>query len=167
LISDLPGEIFPEAVALRDFCAKQRAIARADDLILFLDCRSLVDTSVRHAEQDNVLRFMGQVAAVKHDFDRLHVHVVFSRWDFVTSHRQSQVHEDYCKTIESKFEKRYGKTLPLLKFWHIAARPEGFSPTDEEIQSLFCQWLEAPQPVIKIVSARKRNAARDFSTFGL
>lgn len=167
LISDLPGEIFPEAVALRDFCAKQRAIARADDLILFLDCRSLVDTSKRHAEQDNVLRFMGQVAAVKHDFDRLHVHVVFSRWDFVTSHPQHQVHEDYCKIIEAKFEKCYDKSLPLLKFWRIAARPEGFPPTDDEIQSLFCHWMEAPQPVTEIVTARKGHSARDFSAFGL
>ena len=167
LISDLPGEIFPEAVALRDFCANQRAIARADDLVLFLDCRSLVNMAERHAERDNALRFMGQVAAVKHDFDMLHVHIVFSRWDFVANHPQRQVHEDYCKAIETKFVERYGKLLPPLKFWRIAARPDGLPPTDDEIQSLFCHWLEAPQPLTEIVTARKHNAARDFSAFGL
>lgn len=167
LISDLPGEIFPEAVALRDFCAKQRAIARANDLVLFLDCCSLVDTAKRHAEQDNVLRFMGQVAAVKHDFNQLRVHVVFSRWDFVSSHQQRQEHEDYCKAIEAKFEKRYGISLLMLKFWRIAARPEGFPPTDDEIQSLFCHWLETPQTVTEIAASRSRDVARDFSAFGL
>jgi hypothetical protein len=122
---------------------------------------------MRHAEQDNVLFFMAQVAKVKHDFDRLRVHVVFSRWDFVASHPQRQMHEDYCKTIESKFEKRYGKSLPPLKFWRIAARPEGSPPTDDEIQSLFRCWLEVPQPLTEIVTPRKRDSARDFSTFGL
>jgi hypothetical protein len=167
LISDLPGEIFPEAVALRDFCAKQRAIARADDLVLFLDCRSLVDTAKRHAEQDNVLRFMGQVASVKHDFNRLRVHVVFSRWDYVSCHPQRREHEDYCNGIEAKFEKRYGTSIPMLKFWRIAARPDGLPPTDDEIQGLFCHWLEAPQTVTEAAIARKRDVARDFSAFGL
>lgn len=166
LISDLAGETFPEAVASREFCAAQRALVRADHLVLFLDCDSLVGNAKRHSEFDNALGFLRQVAAVKHDPELLHVHVVFSRWDYVTRHAQRQTHEDFCKLVETKLSERYGNSFASLKFWRIAARPVESPPTDAAIQDLFSAWLETSPTAHAPTVERINHPARDFSAFG-
>jgi hypothetical protein len=167
LICDLSGETFPTAVASRDFCEEQRALARADHVVLFIDCRCLVDTAERHSERDNALGFLRQVVNVRHDAATLHIYVVFSRWDYVACHEQRQTHEDFCGTIEGDFRQRYGTSFAELRFWHVAARPKGMQPTDDEIQSIFARWLETPFSRSAAVMMRNQDPVRDFSAFGL
>lgn len=167
LISDLAGETFPTAVASREFCAEQRALARADHLVVFLDCFCLVDNARRHPECDNVRTFLHRVTDVKHEPAALHVHIVFSRWDYVARHTHKPAHEQFCDDFATDLIRRFGRSFTTLSFRNIAARPDGMAPTNDEIQSLFAQWLETPLYTPAPAVVRNRNPARDFSAFGL
>lgn len=168
LISDLAGETFPTAVASLEFCAEQCALARADHLVLFLDCFCLVNSAKRHSECDNARTFLQRVIAVRHEPAALHVHVVFSRWDYVDRHEHRLKQEKFCEELKSDLTRRFGNSFASLGFRHIAARPtNGATPTNGEIQLLFARWLEAPLYTPPSAIGRNRNAARDFSAFGL
>ena len=167
LISDLAGETFSTAVASLEFCAEQRALARADHLVVFLDCFCLVNAAKRHSECDNARTFLQRVIAVRHEPTALHVHIVFSRWDYVGRHEHRPTHEKFCENLKADLTRRFGSSFASLGFRHIAARPDGAAPTNGEIQLLFARWLEAPLYTPASAIVRNRNAARDFSTFGL
>jgi len=167
LLSDLAGETFPTAVASREFCAGLHALARADHLVVFLDCAQLADSAKRHSECDNVRAFLQRVIAVKHQPRDLRVQVVFSRWDYITRQPERAVHEKFCETIRSDFAKRFDASFGEVGFWNIAARPDQGTPTNTEIQSLFAHWLETPLSTPNPPAPRNRRPVRDFSAFGL
>jgi len=167
LISDLPGEAFPSVLASREFCSEQRALARADHLVLFVDCCCLVDNAKRHSERDNASLFLSQVEKCRHDPKDLQVHIVFSRWDYVSRHGERQKHEEFCNIIEAELSKRFGNTFGGLRFARIAARPDGMPPTTAEIQKLFGHWLEESRSAAVTAMLRNPKPARDFCAFGL
>jgi hypothetical protein len=167
LLSDLAGETFPTAVASRQFCADLCALARADHLCVFLDCAQLTDSAKRHTERDNARAFLQRVIAVKHDPKALRVQILFSRWDYITSHPQRAALEKSCLAIEADFNKRFGASFAELVFKRIAARPDEGRPTNEEIQSLFAHWLDTALFLPTSPAVRNRQPARDFSAFGL
>lgn len=168
LISDLAGETFPTAVASREFCADLRSLARADHLVIFLDCAKLADQVKRHPERDNARTFLQQVSAVKHQSKSLQVQVVFSREDYITRNPEHVALETFCEAIQAEFTERFAASFGSLEFWRIAARPDGdISPTKDGIQSLFARWLEAPLAAPPVPASRNRNPARDFCGFGL
>lgn len=166
LISDLPGEDFPTMLASRQFCLEQRALARADCLVLFIDCRCLVHNAKRHSERDNALQFLSQVQKTLRNPRALPIHIVFSRLDYVLRDDNRKTHEEFCSGIEMEIKQRFEKSFGPIFFSRVAARPEGMKPTDAEIQLIFGSWLKSP------ISARVpifRNPApkRDFCAFGL
>jgi hypothetical protein len=167
LISDLAGETFPTAVASRDFCSELRALARADHVVLCLDCGDLADPALRHSERDNALGFLRQAQTVSPNARAVHLQVVFSRWDYITRKNDSSEDVNFCHTVEEDIRQRYGATFASVEFWRVAARPDNAQPTDENICALFAEWLK-PQylPTVGNV-ARPRRTARDFSAFGL
>lgn len=168
LISDLAGETFPTAIASRDFCTDLSALARADQLVLFLDCARIADLAERHAELDNARAFLQRVSSVKHQPESLRVHVVFSRWDYITRNPQQAALEKFCKDTEGDFKRRFADVFALLEFWRIAARPDGdASPTNAVIQSLFAYWLDRPSYPAESAVVRNRQPVRDFCAFGL
>jgi hypothetical protein len=167
LISDLPGEIFPDVVSTKDVCEEQLALARADQLVLFLDCKSLIDDAKRHSERDMACRFLSQVKRCRHAPITLQVNVVFSRWDYVCASQSRHEHEAYCEIVEQDIRTRFEATFGGLRFDRIAARPAGTAPTNAEIQTLFGLWLESPHSLPIATVSRKPKPARDFSAFGL
>lgn len=168
LISDLAGETFPTAVASGEFCADLRSLARADHLVIFLDCANLADQVKRHPERDNARGFLQQVRKVKHQPTALQVHVVFSRWDYVTRHTDRAALEKFCEATEADFTERFSNSFASIQFRRIAARPDGgIQPTNEEIQSLFAHWLEPPIHAPAPSATRNRQPVRDFCAFGL
>lgn len=168
LISDLAGETFSTAVASREFCSNLRSLARADHLVLFLDCARLVHQAQRHSEVDNAREFLQQVCAVKHKPASLSVQVVFSRWDYVSSNPQAAAVEKFCLNIESDFGKRFASSFIGITFQRIAARPSnGTEPTNAEIQKIFASWLEPPHVNTPTLADRKQQTVRDFCAFGL
>ena len=168
LISDLAGETFPTAVASGEFCADLRSLARADHLVIFLDCAKLADQVKRHPECDNARTFLQQVCAVKHHPKALQVQVVFSRWDYITRHSEQAALEKFCEATQADFTERFARSFASIEFWRIAARPDGgIPPTNDDIRSLFARWLEAPLHAPAPPAARDRHPARDFCGFGL
>jgi len=168
LISDLAGETFPTAVASRDFCADLRSLARVDHLVVFLDCAQLADQVKRHPECDNARGFLQQVRTVKHQPTALQVHVVFSRWDYVTRHTERAALEKFCEATQAEFTERFSSCFASIEFWRIAARPDGgIPPTNDAIRSLFTRWLEIPVHAPAPPAVRNRHPARDFCGFGL
>lgn len=167
LASDLPGETFPTAIASREFCAEQRALARADHLVLFLDCESLVENKRRAAEWDNAVQFLSQVKKCRHEPKELHIQVVFSRWDYVCSSGEHHRHVEFCKTVEADLSERFKHTFAGLRFARIAARPKGIQPTDADIQEVFGQWLELDLLPMGSTVLQNPQPARDFCAFGL
>ncbi len=168
LISDLAGETFPTAVASREFCTNLRALARADHLVVFLDSERLSNQARRHPECDNARAFLQRVVSVKYRPKNLHLQVVFSRYDYIINHPQRSAQEKFCKTVQVDFTKRFAEAFATVKFWQIAARPEGgLAPTDAEIQSLFSYWLQIPRNEPTPLVHRNLRPARDFCAFGL
>jgi hypothetical protein len=168
LISDLAGETFPTAVASREFCEGLQALARADHLVVFMDCARLGDPALRHPECDNARAFIHRVAAVKHDHKALHLGIVFSRWDYAIRHANPQAQEKYLQAIQADLKTRFDSSFATLEFRRIAARPDdGIQPTDAEIQAIFANWLETPLRRTNQAIVRPRQPARDFSAFGL
>lgn len=169
LISDLAGETFSHAVAAQEFCADLRSLARADSLVLFLDCARLADPAQRHPEVNNALAFLQRVATVRaHDQKGLHVQVVFSRWDYITGNAKHIELGVFCQSTQDDFIHRFGSLFASISFKRIAARPkDGTSPTNDDIQALFADWLEAPLFAPTVAFHRNPNPSRDFSAFGL
>lgn len=167
LVSDLAGETYPEAVASLPFCSSQQALARADHLVLFIDGNSMVDDSKRHAECDNARTFLKRVLAVMHRPKGLHVHVVFSRWDYVQRHDRREACEKICSDFEKDLDQRFGTSFASFKFLRIAARPEETSPTRDHVQVLFGRWLETPIYVPVHTDYRHPSPKRDFSRYGM
>lgn len=168
LISDLPGEIFPSVLSIKEVCDEQLALARADHLVFFVDCGSIVDRARRHSERDTACRFLSQVKKCRYDPATLLVTVVFSRWDKVTASDSHQEHQEYCNIIESEIRQRFDSVFGVLRFDRIAARPDpGSSQTNAEIQAIFLRWLEDRPSFHLVVASRSPKPARDFCAFGL
>jgi hypothetical protein len=169
LITDLPGgEVFPAILATREACDEQLALKRADHLVYFVDCESIVDSAKRHAERDMVFRFLSQVKKCRHDPANLRVSVVFSRWDKITANGTPKEHEEYCRTvIETEVRDRFESVFGPICFDRIAARPDhGASQSDAEMQAIFARWLES-RPPLSLVASRSLKPKRDFCAFGL
>ncbi len=167
LISDLPGELFPEVLATKEICGEQLALACADHLVLFVDCASMIDSAKRHDERDSALSFLEQVVECRHEPDLLYVTVVFSRWDYVLNHQNQDRSARNCSSLEVELRDRFSTAFCGLRFFRIAARPKGMDPTDMEIQGFFKHLLEAiPMlPVPKTCGVPR--PARDFCAFGV
>jgi hypothetical protein len=167
LISDLAGETFPTALASREFCGQQRALARADHIVVFLDCHSIIDSGKRHSERDNALTFLRRVTAVRTDLAPIHLHIILSRWDYVTRSDQREAHESFCDAIEADVTARAGNRFATLRFHRIAARPAGMPPTDDVVRALLEAWIDSEATVPVPPIPRCRRPARDFSAFGI
>lgn len=168
LISDLPGEIFPAMVATKEVCDEQLALARADHLVFFVDCGSIIDRAKRHSERGMACRFLSQVKKCRYDPATLQINVVFSRWDKVAASDNQKEHEDYCNVIETDIRQRFESAFGGLTFDRIAARPDsGSSQTNAEIQAIFGRWLtnRALLPLVSV--SRTLKPARDFCAFGI
>lgn len=167
LVSDLPGELFPTVLSTKEVCDEQLALARADHLVLFVDCGSVVDNAKRHSERDMACRFLSQVKKCRHEPITLQVTVIFSRWDYVSASERHKEHEEYCEIIERNIREDFETAFGSLRFDRIAARPAGTAPTNTDIQAIFAHWLEAhPSPPLATVF-RNSKPARDFCAFGL
>jgi hypothetical protein len=167
LVSDLAGETYPEAVATLSFCQGLQALVRADHLVLFLDSKSLTNDSKKHAECDNARSFLQRVLAAIHKPKSLHVHVVFSRWDFITRDAKRGTFEAYCNDFEADLVRRFGDSFASLQFLKIAARPEAASPTRQDVQILFGRCPMLPMTKLSacpcsspVAQATERQAER-------
>jgi hypothetical protein len=167
LLSDLAGETFPTAVALQDFCAELRSLARADHLVVFLDSAELADPARRQAERNNAREFLSRVLAVVPHPRALQVHIVFSRHDYIRARGDKDVNEKFCEVIRHDFTRRFSDFFASLSFYNIAARPDIGAATNDEIQRLFSQWVDIPVSPIVANAVRIPAPARDFSAFGL
>jgi hypothetical protein len=164
----MPGEIFPAILSTREVCDEQLAVARADHLVFFVDCGSIVNRAKRHSERDNACRFLSQVKKCRHEAASLQVTVVFSRWDKVAASGNPQENEEYCNVIEADIRHRFASVFGGLCFDRIAARPETGAPqTDAEIQAIFGRWFDGRSSIPLATRSRNPKPARDFSAFGL
>jgi hypothetical protein len=169
LISDLPGEVFPAVISSKEICDEQLALARADHLVFFVDCGSIIDSAGRHSEKDMALSFLSRVKKCRHDPATLQITVVFSRWDKVlASGERRHEHEEYCDGVELSIRDRFGGVFGGLQFDRVAARPDpGIAQTHVEIQTIFGRWLQEPPSVPLEAFPRTPKPARDFCAFGI
>lgn len=167
LITDLPGEIFPTLIATREVCEEQLALARADYVVFFIDCGTIIDTAKRHSERDTAYRFFSQIKASRRNAELLKVSIVFSRWDKISTHKNPEEHEDYCKLVEEDFIRRFGSTFGPVRFHRVAARPDAGSASNAEIQGIFSLWMEDAPPDSSHVVPQISNPARDFCAYGI
>lgn len=168
LVTDLPGELFPAVLSTKEVCNEQLALARADHLIFFVDCGSIVDSAKRHSERDMACRFLSQIKKCRHNSVTLHVTVVFSRWDKVTLSENQHEVEEYCSIVETDIRERFASSFGGLRFDRIAARPNpGTYQTDAEIQAIFGSWIASGPVFVKPTISRNLKPARDFCAFGL
>lgn len=168
LITDLPGEIFPDVLSTKEVCEQQLSLARADHIVLFLDCESITDDAKRHEERNMACRFLSQVKKCRHEPSTLHVTVVFSRWDKISTSEIRQEQEEYCNVIEDDIRERFESTFSGVRFDYITARPEaGTPPSNDKIQEIFSHWLEYQPSLPFATASRNPKPARDFCAFGL
>jgi len=164
LISDLSGESFPDAVSSQDFCRSLCSLQRADTLVVFADSKQLVDTVQRHAETDNVIKFLQQVESSVPNARALRVQVVFSRWDYAISVDEHLVNERYCEEFERDLQTRFEGRFEQFDISRVAARPRVGEPTDDIIRQIFSRWM-VPLKGHPIDPIGEISHARDFSAY--
>ncbi len=169
LVCDIPGEIFPEAVAEERVCLELCALRRADHLVLFLDGSVMCKIHERHDPCGKILDFVDRAMQTGQIGHHTALHLVISKCDMLP-----QVPDDevllFVKTAEQSFCERYAGKFGDLKTWRIAARPvHPVPPTVETIGEIFGTWIATShQNVNGAVEAPKRtDFTRDFCRFGL
>jgi len=135
LISDIPGEIFPEAVADESVCLGIHALRRADHLVLFLDGAVLRDTHDRHDPCGKVIDFV--LRALQTGQIGLHtaLHLVISKCDMLPKEADNGI-VLFVKTTEKSFRDQFSERFGSLHIWRIAARPVHPEPVNDNYSSL-------------------------------
>lgn len=170
LISDIPGEIFPEAVAEESVCKDIRALRRANHLIVFLDSKVLCDMAKRHDHCGKVFDFVGRALQTGQIGQHTVLHLVISKCDWLT--KDKALTADLRKSvsgIEQSFRTKFAARVGGLHIYRVAARPDPPSePTLDHINELFRLWTTRVTPHDKsILPAPRSDFQRDFCRFGL
>ena len=169
LVADIPGEIFPEAVAeesvLRNLCA----LARADHLVLFLDGEVLCDPMNRHDPCGKVFDFVHYALQTKQIGQRTVLHLVISKCDLLPKDGTSDPLK-YIESTEGNFRAKFHAHFSDVLCWRLAARPEApEEPTFENINKIFGVWMSRcfKQPENPRQTPQRSGFSRDFCRFGL
>jgi hypothetical protein len=169
LISDIPGEIFPEAVADEVECRNLSALARADHLVLFLDCGILRDAAERHDHCGKVSGFVSRALQTGQIGRHTIIHLVVSKCDLLPNDEASEAARFVANFID-RFQATHSSQCGGIHPWRLAARPEHPSmPTLSEIERLFGMWLRESQrhDRTRTPTLSRGDSQRDFCRFGL
>jgi hypothetical protein len=169
LICDIPGEIFPEAVAEEGVCLDLCALRRADHLVLFLDGAVMCKIHDRHDPCGKILDFVDR--AIQTGQIGLHtaLHLVISKCDMLPQSPDDEVLL-FVNSTEQSFRERYAGKFGDLKTWRIAARPvHPVLPTVETIEEIFGTWITTSHQQVNgaVEAPRRTGFTRDFCRFGL
>ena len=169
LVADIPGEIFPEAVAeesvLRNLCA----LARADHLVLFLDGDVLCDPINRHDPCGKIFDFVHYALQTRQIGQHTVLHLVVSKFDLLPKDGTSDPLK-YLESTEQNFCAKFRAHFSDVLCWRLAARPEAPErPTFENINKIFGVWMSRgfEQPGIPKQTPQRSSFNRDFCRFGL
>jgi len=170
LISDIPGEIFPEAIAEEAVCKEIKALRRANHVVVFLDCKVLCDAVKRHDHCGKVFDFIIRALQTGQIGQHTVLHLVISKYDWLS--KDNSLAPDLMKAvaqIEQSFRTKFAARVGGLQVHRLAARPDlPFNPTLREINDLFHLWTTRVTPHGKNLSpTAKSNFQRDFCRFGL
>jgi hypothetical protein len=168
LIADIPGEIFPEAVAEEKVCRDLCALRRADHLVLFLDGGVLCNAANRHDHCGKVFDFVSRALQTEQIGQHTALHLVISKCDLLPKEATSEVLK-FVKDIEEEFHAKFVSHFSGLRSCRIAARPvHPVDPTLEEISRLFAIWMSRSNHADPFVRPPHRSSTqRDFCRFGL
>lgn len=169
LIGDIPGEIFPEAIAEQSVCRNLCALGAAHHLVLFLDGGVLSHTTDRHDHCGKVFDFVDQALQTGQIGRHTILHLVVSKSDLLPIETTSEVRK-YVKGIEKAFHERFTTSVGSVRSWYLAARPDHpFDPTLEEIAKMFKEWMnpELPHTKVPTMEPERLTFQRDFCCFGL
>ena len=169
LIGDIPGEIFPEAVAEESVCRDLYALHRANHLLLFLDSGVLCDTARRHDHCGKISDFVSRALQTGQIGQHTVLHLVISKCDLLPKDVTSEVLK-FVDATERAFRKRFTPRVGGLNSWRLAARPEQpFEPTLAIIDEVFRVWTTRATPHAEtFMKAPQRSGfQRDFCRFGL
>jgi hypothetical protein len=148
LIGDIPGEVFPEAVAEESVCRALSGLRRANHLLLFLDGAVLCDSAKRHDHCGKVFDFISRTLQTGQVGQHTVLHLVISKCDLLG--KDGEVSSDVLKfvhTTERAFRTKFASRVGGIHFWRVAARPEHpFEPTLTEIEKLFGVWTTRAAP---------------------
>ena len=169
LIGDIPGEIFPEAVAEERVCLDLCALRRADHLVLFLDGEVLCDAANRHDPCGKVSDFVFRALQTGQIGRHTILHLVISKCDKLPSDAGNEV-LSFVEKTEKLFQTQFTKHFGSLHFWRVAARPvHPVEPTVAEISKIFGLWIgNSHQSAGTSAQIPQRlDFSRDFCRFGL
>jgi hypothetical protein len=169
LIGDIPGEVFPEAVAEESVCRDLYALRRANHLVLFLDSGVLCDTSKRHDHCGKVFDFVVRALQTGQVGQHTVLHLVISKCDLLPNKTASEVMLFVEKT-EQKFRTKFAARVGGLSTWKLAARPvHPFPPTLAAINDVFRSWTirATPHGDAFMKAPQRSSFSRDFCRFGL
>lgn len=169
LLGDIPGEIFPEAVAEDSVCRGLQALRRADHIALFLDCGVLRDLAQRHDHAGKVIDFVLRALQTGQIGQHTVLHLIISKCDFLL-HGESKSTLQFVENTERSFRARFAHRVGGLHVWRLAPRPElPFEPTFAKIDEMFHVWTTRATPHAGAFMQTPHRAAqhRDFCRFGL
>ncbi len=172
LISDIPGELFSEAVAEESVCKDIKALRRANHVVVFLDSEVLCDMAKRHDHCGKVFDFIGRALQTGQIGQHTILHLVVSKSDWLSKNKNKSLAADLLKSvasIEQSFRTKFAARVGGLYIYRLAARPDPpFEPTLTHINELFHLWTTRVTPHDKSNSpAPRKDFHRDFTRFGL
>ena len=169
LIGDIPGEIFPEAVAEETVCLDLCALRRADHLVLFLDGEVLCDTANRHDPCGKVFDFVSRALQTGQIGLHTVLHLVISKCDKLPTDAASEV-LSFVEKTEKMFQAQFTRRFGNLHCWRVAARPvHPVEPTVAEIGKIFSVWIGSSHQNAETSTQipQRSDFSRDFCRFGL
>ena len=169
LIGDIPGEVFPEAIAEESVCRDLYALGRANHLLLFLDSGVLCDTAKRHDHCGKIFDFVLRALQTGQIGQHTVLHLVISKSDLLPQDVASEVLK-FVESTERTFRTRFASRVGGLNSWRLAARPEHtFEPTLTKINEVFRVWTTRATPHADtfMKAPQRSNFQRDFCRFGL
>lgn len=169
LIGDIPGEIFPEAVAEESVCREICALQPANHLMLFVDGGVLCDPANRHDHCGKVIDFVSRALQTGQIGQHTILHLVVSKCDLLPKDEANEVLK-YVKDTEAMFRDKFSSYFGGLHLWRLAARPaHPKEPTLREISEMFATWMTR-STVGSFPSSKaplRSSFHRDFCRFGL
>jgi len=171
LLGDIPGELFPEAVAEESVCRNLSALGRANHVLLFLDAEVLTHAAKRHDHCGKVFDFVSRALQTGQIGQNTVLHLITSKSDVLV--RDPKISGNVLKFvdgIEQSFRAKFGPKVGGLHVARVAARPElNFQPTFKEINELFRLWTTRATPHSNAFMKPPSRSSfhRDFCRFGL
>lgn len=142
LLTDLSGEEYEDLRKFDDVLPNVEIVERADHFCLLVDGDRIADLAERHQTIDEGITILRVLSENQLLGISTHVHVVFSKWEVISSGSGSVTALACVEQAEATISGQFDGVFASLQFHKIIARaPDGSRAPATNVDHLLTQWL--------------------------